>query len=389
MKKSIKATVLIYTLVLINLALIMAFVVFNNVSVLFTNSEIQRIQKKLSSNILYKWNLSIKYNKTLNSNWTWFIDNISCPTNITMSWTNSSSTGIPSNLVYSSWSFFCSWIYNSKEFKIFFSEDFTWFSWATYESSLITLNSWVWNTTFLDTDNTLMSFSTASLSGVDNIDDDFNSDNYLVTSTWITSTWTYYPDNFEDDDVLARKLIYSYINPNSWFVNIFWSNSKLAEYVNNNSNNNDNINTKIWSTWTWYLYLDLDWDFSLKLVKFNKVYYDTTTELIPLETLQTNNIWASIGYIKNNSWTLSLGDVKDGSEYVFDFISNDYAIFVSNTWTWTLFSKLIWEADSWSWIYLNPIDDSGDNLIRFLWNDIIIDDEGRYIADQFEVVWSK
>ena len=133
-----------------------------------------------------------------------------------------------------------------------------------------------------------------------------NSDNYQAGSTWNT----YYPNNFQDDDNLARKLIYSYITPNSWFVNIFWSNSNIAEFINDNSNNNDSLNAKLWQTGSWYLYLDVDGSFSLKLVKFNKSSYDDTGELIPFEVLETSNIWASIGYIRNNSWVLSLADTK-------------------------------------------------------------------------------
>ena len=137
------------------------------------------------------------------------------------------------------------------------------------------------------------------------------------------------------------------------------------------------------------MYLDVDGSFSLKLVKFNKSSYDDTGELIPFEVLETSNIWASIGYIRNNSWVLSLADTKNGSEYVFDFKNDDYAVFLSNSWTWVLFSRLTWEVDSWSWIYINSLDDSGDNFIRFLWNDIIIDNKWRFIWNQFEIIWLK
>ena len=58
-------------------------------------------------------------------------------------------------------------------------------------------------------------------------------------------------------------------------------------------------------------------------------------------------------------------------------------------WTWVLFSRLTWEVDSWSWIYINSLDDSGDNFIRFLWNDIIIDNKWRFIWNQFEIIWLK
>jgi hypothetical protein len=38
----------------------------------------------------------------------------------------------------------------------------------------------------------------------DNIDDDMNSDNYKVTS----DSTTYYPNNYQDNDVFARKVFY-------------------------------------------------------------------------------------------------------------------------------------------------------------------------------------
>ena len=57
----------------------------------------------------------------IKENW---VDNISCPQNITMSWTSNKTTSIASNLIYSSWT------YNSKWINIYFNADLDGFSWA-------------------------------------------------------------------------------------------------------------------------------------------------------------------------------------------------------------------------------------------------------------------
>ncbi|USN59256.1 MAG: hypothetical protein H6767_04190 [Candidatus Peribacteria bacterium] len=81
----VRASVLIYTLVLVNLALIMALVVLDNAFLLSTNTEIQNVNRTLSAHILAKGKNSIKYTEYLNSNGSGFVDAISCPQSVTMS----------------------------------------------------------------------------------------------------------------------------------------------------------------------------------------------------------------------------------------------------------------------------------------------------------------
>jgi hypothetical protein len=82
--KALSATVLVYTLVLVNLALIMGVVIMNNNSVLDNNEKAYFFNKEISHNITEKAQLSIKHAKNLNSNGSGFIDEIQCP-NLTLS----------------------------------------------------------------------------------------------------------------------------------------------------------------------------------------------------------------------------------------------------------------------------------------------------------------
>ena len=95
-------------------------------------------------------------------------------------------------------------------------------------------------------------------------------------------------------------------------------------------------------------------------------------------------------YIQNNG-TVSTGglSIKTGNELIFDFINNDYAVFLNNNSTGTLFFNLRAYTTSGSWVYINGIDDSDTLINRFLWNDIIIDSDGKYMSNQFQVIWLK
>ena len=101
------ASVIVYTLILVNLILIMAVVVLNNTFILESNYKYQENNKLLSDSIKSKAKLSIKYSNYLNSNGSGFIDNISCPDSVTMSGQIARSTSINTDLKYQSGSVFC------------------------------------------------------------------------------------------------------------------------------------------------------------------------------------------------------------------------------------------------------------------------------------------
>jgi len=542
MLKSRKASVFIYILILINIALIIWYVVWNNVFILNNNINTWKNSEEIFSSIHNKWNINIESVKKYNSNWDWFIDGISCPQNVTMSWTTLMTTGINTTITYSLWNIYCSWAHNWKEFRIYFDKDYSDFAkvfydgyiidiskslgtiielwttnialsstitWSTsisstysvsksadnnistyfhsknkssneylnyqfssnkkiwmikikkdsqsssnywdnweiylYNSSWALLNKititwmkstiykeidlkyswltddvrlvkikvnwkyldikefeiyelvsswseekWVWNTSFWDTDNTIFSFTSLWIWWWDNIDDDFNSDNYRAAS----DNSTYYSNSFQDDDVVPRLTFFWSINIIDNYYNIFWSNYKTNEFVRTNTYNNDGLNSKIWSVTNWYMLLDLyreDWNlnYDMKIIEFNRELYEDNFTLLPINSTEWLNLTQNIWYIQSNSWVLSLSQNKTWKEYVFDFKNKDYAIFINNKVKWKLSYKLTWETTTWTNIYINPINENELWTIKSLSNHVIIWAENTFIWEDFIIIWTK
>lgn len=388
-KNKKRGVVLIYVLFLVTLSIVFATILLNNNAYLFNDSEFFEIDSKLYSNIKSDWKILVDINREVNLNWWGFTDNITCPTwtSIIMSWTTLRSD-IWSTLFHDEVNTYCSATYQSQSLKIYFNTLFTDFVEADYSGSLVWLNLWLWNTNFSDSDSTLIDFSAFNYNVADWYDDNFNSDNYKVTSTWSTSTGTYYLDSYQDDDVLWRKIIFWYAAPDFWFKKVFWNTSKTSKIINDNINNNDSLNIKIWNVGTWVLYLDVDKSFDIKLLKLNKIIHDETNELSILEGLKWT-MWAWIGYLQNNAWTLSLSGSITWSEYSFDFINNDYAILLKSTWTWTLLYKIKWETSTWTGIYIVPINDSDKDIIKYVWNEILIWNDWIFISKEIDIIYKK
>lgn len=386
MYKNKRATVIIYALFLTSLALVMAVLVQNNLTTIFLSWESGDINSKLKNNIVTKINLSIDLDKYLNTTWSWFIDDLKCPTDIYMSWSTTNWTISTSTLTYTWGTYYCLWdsLYSWKELKLYFNSESTEYGSGEYDSSFITITSWSWDSAFWDSDSTLIDFSW-NYSASDNIDDNFDSDNYRWNSTWSID----YPDSYSDNDDEARKNIYWYVFDTDGFYNIFWSNTPIKNIIWENTNNTGSLTINMWNTSTWYLFLDLDKDFNIKLAKYSSAYYDSNNKLKPDEFLETNSLSSWSWYIQNNLWVLSLSWVITWNEYVFDFINSDYWVFIENSLTWALLYRVFWEEDTWSWLYINPIDDSWSWTIKILWNDIIIFDDLNHIGKTLEVIKSK
>lgn len=388
-QKTKKAMILIYVLFLVTLSIIFSTILINNNAFLFNISNYFDVDSKLYSNISSDWWILININKEMNTNWSWFTDNISCPswTSITMSGTTNI-WFIWSILVNNAWSIYCEGFYLANPLRLYFNTDFTDIIEANYNGSIVPIINKTWFYTFSDPDNTYIDFSLYDLSTPDLIDDNFNSDNYVVTSTWNTSTWTYYPDSFLDDDNLARKMLFWYVSFDFWFKKVFWNTSKVLKIISDNTNNNDIFNAKIWDVDSWILHFDLDKASDIKLVQFDRTVYDETNEL---RLMWTYN-WildAWIWYLQENAWVLSLSTTKTWNEFLFDFVNNDYAIFLKNTETGALLYTISWETNTWTGIYITPIDDSDENIMRYLWNEIIIDSDWRYISKEIELIYKK
>ena len=380
MKIQNKASVIVYVLILTTLSLLLAVIVMNNYSLLTSNKNYYDIDTKLLNNINSDWKIAVEYDKQVNSDGSWYIDDISCPTNFTMSWVTNVSLNVNTSL-YMSWSLFsCSGSYNWNNLQIYFNSDITDFDRARYDWSYITISGWQW--IFNDWDSTKIDFSSSSYSNWDDLDDNLNSDNYIWTSTWTVN----YPNNYLDNDDLARKTLFWYVPYTSWFKKVFWNNKKTIEYIDKNTNNTWSLVEKIWLVWSWALYLDIDKAYEIKLVEFNRNLYSDFRELHVLNFLTGSNDGWNIWYLQND---LTLSG-STWSAYDFNFKDKDYALFLRTTWTWTLLYKIKWlDLDTNKSIYINTIDDSEDNIISYLWNEIFINEDGQYISKQSEIFFSK
>jgi hypothetical protein len=369
------------------LSLIIATIVLDNFFSLSSFIGLSNREWKLNSNVRSHAWLQIKLLKKLNSNGSWFIDNISCPSSVSMSWALNNWT-ISTNITKEIDRIYCLWNYNNwtwiKPLKIFFNEDFTDLIEAEYDNNSIWVSAWLWTIDFWDSDHTLIDFTPNAWYLIsDNIDDNLNSDNYKANSTWSVN----YPNWFEDDDNLARKIIFWYVTPEEWMKKVFWKNTKIANFIAWNSNNTDNLNKNLWTVNVWILYLDIDKAYHIKLDVFDKTKFETTNELKIIQTLTWASTTWKLGFLQND---LSLSETLTANEYLFDFTNNDYWLFLKDTWTWTLLYKLrAEEQTTGSWIYINPIDDSGLNTIKFLWNEIIVDAKNNYLTKQLELIFKK
>ena len=200
----------------------------------------------------------------------------------------------------------------------------------------------------------------------DGIDDNCNSDNFLWNNSWSQN----YPDNFEDNDNYTRKNL-------DWVVfpglekNIFWNNFKINKFIDNNSNNTDIFNKKIWDTQSWALHLKINTGAIIQVIKFDRNQYQNFNKLRKLETITWSlNSWS---WYLQKSWNNIIFGSNLANAYNFDFKNNDYALFLKNLDNSTILNyNLYWkEITSGSWVYINPIDDSKNNIIEFLGYDII------------------
>lgn len=383
MIKNNKWNTIVYAIILVNIALVIMYIVVNKSNYFSENINMQNYNIKLNENLKNKATNTFKYNIYLNTNWSGFTDTISCPQNVSLSWTTS--TGIISATIpyfkSNSKILYCSGSTPSWNLLLTYNSSFSGFTEASYDNwSWVLFESWLYYTWILnDSDLSYISFTGSDI--YSGIDGNFDSDNYKINSTGSVN----YPDNYADDDTLGRKTIYWYINSDKIFSNIFWNNYKTNEYIRNNPNNYDNKNVIIWNTSSGYLFLDVNFSYSLKIIEFNKDSFMQKNELVKIKEWKwTGN--SGSWFISLNWNDLTLNNLKT-SAMIFDFKNKNYAIFLaynSDTIpTAILKYKLNWENETWLWIYLNPINDSEPDNIRYLWSDIIID-KAKFISKIME-----
>ena len=253
---------------------------------------------------------------------------------------------------------------------------------------------WTWKRDYIDTDSTFVSFDATWVWWGDDIDDNFNSDDYHVMSDIRDDE--YYFWSFQDDDVIPRKTIFWSIPGWEAFDNIYWTNYKTIDFIDKNTNNNDSLNIKAWDVTSWYMYLDISFEsselnksYDLKILEFDRNRWKNEFTLYPLSTLAWLDVENKFWYISQTStWALYLSP-NTWSWFSFDFQNRDYALFLTNYANTSLSYRLTAETDTWTGIYINSIDDSGTWIIEVLANDIIIGWEKNFIWEEFIIVWNK
>lgn len=365
-------------MILVLLGVFMATVILNVAAELSNEYEVRNIEVSLINMVQTKSDLTMKYARNVNSNGSWFIDNVGCPSSFTMSGTTQRTTWIVSALKNTFGLGYCEGTHAGNPVLLYFNTWATDLEYAQYQWREVTLNSTTTSNTFLDGDNTNIDIAASYPLVPDLIDDDFDSDDYMVYSTGTTL----YPDVFVDDDVNSRLRTYGYIIEGSGPYNVFWSNDEMQNYIDNNSHNSDSYYTTLSSTSAGYLYLDVAASNRITLFELSKTDYNTTKEHIITSQLQSADQWAGIWYLQTNM-TLASGT---GSAYNFDFTTHDYAIFIENTSSWALLYQITWEqATTGSGIYINPLKDDDISLFSYLGSHMLISEGGRLIGTQLEL----
>lgn len=378
-----KASAFIYTIILVNIALFLAYIVLNNSNIIKTTLNISNIDNTINENISKKADITYDLIKKYNSNWWWFVDNISCPNSwdIIVRQLNSSGTleivwSIGSNLTYDYGNIYCNFLFESIIWKIFF--DNSNFNKIYYWEDSMEL---IQDSGLITHDNLFplgqLKFSFIKNPIWDSIDDIMNSDDYRGTSWEIP-----YPNWYIDDDILPRLWQINKIL--SWedeFYNIFWINDKSREIIDKNTNNNYNNDqiVKLTEVTSSKIILDLsasgDLSYDISLVVFNKEDYTNNNTLKVLEEYNWENLNSSFWYLsfdENNNLILSKTDSSNNID--FDFVNKDYAVFIKNKGLSSITSNISVETNTTpkKQVYMNPIDDSKESEIEILSNHLII-----------------
>lgn len=326
-----KASVFIYILILINIALVIWYIVFNNTYILWNKISFWKNSEEVYSEIFDKWNIAIETTIKYNSNWWWYVDGFSCPTNITMSWTLSRQTWISTNLVKWNWRPYCLWNYSWEDIKIFFDDvtkEFTnvYYNWENKDLNQTTntnINLW--------TNNIALSSSVSSSTHYSN--------NYNTKSNdWNSSTKfeSYYRSSREwiEYDLWSERSVWKIVirkpKSTSW---LYWN---KWDIILKNSSWNEVDRIKInWIRRDTYYEIDLNYRWLSNDVRYitleTKYKRLNISELEVFELLSTwseevweinsnFNDWDDTNFIFDSSWVIWLDNIDD------DLNSDNYKV---------------------------------------------------------------
>ena len=312
----------------------------------FNNKYIMYIQSHLNTN-------------TLNSDgtikWWSFRDMRNCPSNIKyLSWSEMLYQTLPWVITQQKENddYFCKWVLDNKDIKLYYTDDLQNYEYIKYDD----INYLTWISIWDLWDNKTIQFDM--------------------------------PDSLNNDSE-NRKNIYWNVWGNSYEM-IFWNNDKIKDFIDKNPNNNSPLTKKLSEIEEWIIWVFISRDSSLKIIKWNKEFFEEQWRLQIEEEIELN-IW-DVGS-SGKYWYIDIDISNNFNIYqnyldwtytkTFDFKNNDYSVFLkSNDSYMTSYEFRVYDKSSWSWVFINPIKDNNwyDNeYIEYLWNDIIPYDSWWYI----------
>ncbi len=340
MKQQKTASVLVYVLILVNVALVIGYMIFSNTERLNNSISTATIAADIEQKLEEKALLSKKSVEYYNHNGGGFTDQIGCPKKITVQseqTEESESDQSEGNISeeFSSilkknaeWKPICEFFYNNQKAEIRFNSDFTQFENIFIDNRELAIyqNNGIFQVNMWDKRIKLEEF------WPDRLDDNLNDDNgskYIFLQgenqkyPWIT-----------DDDADFVKNIFWNIQSGKT-ENIFTIDSKILQKLKKNNYDFPSLESVQKPTFTIeILWEHENYDYTIKVLTFDKNMKFIRTEL----TQTINSKVGTLHFSKN-----------------LNYETYDYAFFIKNNSTNTYSYKIFATDTEWNSLAINPI----------------------------------
>ena len=390
-----RGSVIIYSLLLTFFAVTAAYLLVMKSETLYTNLENSKNISKLDSTISILADRVIKYASSLNIDGNGFTDTLKCPNDFTL--TNTSSWTVTyvgaSSPVMGTWGIVTCLGTSTPQlgnYSIEYASTGSGFvsvsfmginhqlsvSWTTSRGQ-----SFTWPGGF----QYQVSFSNPTVYSW--IDINGNSDDRLSTSTGTTA----YPMWYSDNDALWRQILYGYIEKNTGFNSLIWSNARTNNFIRANVLNNGSfIPGNILS---WAIYMTIDGPYTLRIEEYDRAQYMAKQELRLLTWSTVYSSTGGVGYLQSNfslsgeywsTWALVWARM-------FDFANRDYGLFLSYSWSLLnpdkdiLRYQLKASTSTWGTINIVPLNDENSREYRLLAGIVMFTSSGERLAKMTEV----
>lgn len=371
MNKNKKASIFIYVLILVNVALIIWYVVFNNTYILNNNINIWKNAEEVFLKLSDKANVNIESVRQYNSNWWGFADFISCPSNITMSWTTNSWTNLTSEMNYDFWTVYCSFTYWWQEVRLYFddaTQDFTsvYFNWE-----LMPIVNWAFNSGWVISNSSIVITSSTTQNWTDSASKSLD---WSMSTQYKSTKWDYTQITFDlwAPKKLSQVIIYKKVNNsnNYWDNGIIyfkdaWNNTLKTVSVNG-INNDSSITINL----SYANYASAD------LIKYIQIVSNHTNRFLNVSEIEVTQLSEASSPVWTSSWSFSDSDNTFFSfdttwvgwvDNVDDNMNSDN---YRSTSTWT------------TWYPWNYVDDDITPRLTIFWN------VAPNMNDYFNVFWN-